>query len=201
MLLDDQTSITSDVATTDCNNQMSPEDHASDILRCHYGTLSMSLQYPISVAQLLCNEGVISVTRLDIVKTTAQSYSEEEAFYLLLKEVHRAVHTNYSNLEVFANVLSKFASNAPYGKAILEDFNKYISLHDTSVHHNVDEVNTSKEVQTSCVEDSEGIINIEIDLGSYTNNLDDLLSNIMTESFEGSQSQFQNLILYLLIPF
>ena len=199
-LLDDQT-IASDVATTDRNNQMSLEDYASDILRCHYGTLSQSLQYPIRIAQLLYKEEVISVTRLDIVKSTAQSYSEEKAFYLLLKEVRRAVHAKYFNLEVFANVLLKFKSNAPYAKAILEDFNKYLSLHDTSVHHNVDEVNTSQEVQTSCVGDSEGIINIEIDLGSYINNLDDLLTNIQTESFEGSQGQFQNLILYLLILF
>ena len=102
---------------------------------------------------------------------------------------------------IFANVLLKFKSNVPYAKAILEDFNKYLSLHDTSVHHNVDEVNTTQEVQTSCVGDSEGIINIEIDLGSYINNLDDLLTNIQTESFEGSQGQFQNLILYLLILF
>ena len=29
---------------------MSHEDHASDILRCHYGTLSQSLQYPVRVA-------------------------------------------------------------------------------------------------------------------------------------------------------
>ena len=198
-LLDDQT-IASDVATTDRNNQMSLEDYASDILRCHYGTLSQSLQYPIRIAQLLYKEGVISMTRLYIVKSTAQSYSEEEAFYLLLKEVRRAVHAKYHNLKVFANVLLKFKSNSPYAKAILEDFNKYLSLHDTSVHHNVDEVSTSHEVQ-SCVGDSEGIINIEIDLGSYINNLDDLLTNIQTESFEGSQGQFQNLILYLLILF
>ena len=180
---------------------MSREDHASDILRCHYGTLSQSLRYPIRVAQLLHKEGVISVTRLDIIKTTAQSYTEEEAVYLLLKEVRRAVHAKYHDLEVFANVLSKFKSNAPYAKSILEDFNKYLSLHDTSVHYNVDEVSTSQEVQTSCVGDNEGIVNIEIDLGSYINNLDDLLTNILTESFEGNQSQFPNLILYLLIPF
>ena len=49
-------------------NHSSLEDHASDILHCHYGTLSQSLQYPIRVAELLCGERFISETTLSFVK-------------------------------------------------------------------------------------------------------------------------------------
>ena len=98
---------------------------ASDILRCHYGTLSQSLQYPIRVAELLCSERVISQTTLFNVKTTAQSRSEKEATYLVLKAVRHAVHVNYHHLEVFVNVLLKFASNVPCANVILKDYGKY----------------------------------------------------------------------------
>ena len=98
---------------------------ASDILRCHYGTLSQSLQYPIRVAELLCGEGVISQTTLFNVKTTAKSHSKKEAAFLVLKAVRHAVHVNYHHLEVFANVLLKFTSNVPCANAILTDCGKY----------------------------------------------------------------------------
>ena len=104
----------------------SHEDQASDILRCHYGTLSQSLQYPVSVARLLCREQVISQTRLTIVKFTAQSFSNEEAIFLLLKAIRRAVHNNYHNLEVFANVLLKVTNNMSCANAILEECSEYI---------------------------------------------------------------------------
>ena len=106
----------------------SHEDQASDILRCHYGTLSQSLQYPVSVARLLHRDQVISQTRLTIMKFTAQSFSDEEAIFLLLKAIRRAVHNNYHNLEVFANVLLKVTNNIPCANAILEKCNEYIFI-------------------------------------------------------------------------
>ena len=62
---------------------------------------------------------------LSNVKTRAQSHSEKEAIFLLLKAVPHAVQTNYHNLEVFASVLLKFTCNVPCAKAILKDYGKY----------------------------------------------------------------------------
>ena len=98
---------------------------ASDILCCHYGTLAQSLQYPISVAQLLYEEGIISDMTLANVKSTAESPSREKALSLLLKAVHHTVHTNYHSLEIFASALLKQTSNVPSGMAILKDYGKY----------------------------------------------------------------------------
>ena len=111
--LDDQvTNVTvQDIAMLSHNAQICLEDYASDILRCHYGTLSQSLQYPIRVAQLLCGERVISKTTFSIMKSTAQSFFEDKPAILLLKAVRHAVHTDYHNLEVFASVLLKFTNN------------------------------------------------------------------------------------------
>ena len=108
------------------SDHKSHEDQASDILRCHYGTLSQSLQYPVIVARLLHRDRVISRTRLTIVKFTAQSFSDEEAIFLLLKAIRRAVRNKYHNLEVFANVLLKVTNNMPCVNAILEDYSEYI---------------------------------------------------------------------------
>ena len=105
--------------------------HASDILRHHYGTLSQSLHYPIRVAEMLCGERVISQATLSMVKTTAESQSEAEALFVLLKAIRHAVHSNYSNLLVFAIVLLKFTSNVPYGNAILKDYGKCTSYSST----------------------------------------------------------------------
>ena len=116
------------VQNTKIKGHSSREDYASDILRGHYGTLSQSLDYPIKVAQLLCGERVISQTMLSDVKIRAQSPSEKEAIFLLLKAVRHAVHTNYHNLEVFASALLKFTCNVPCAKAILKDYSKYIML-------------------------------------------------------------------------
>ena len=98
------------------------EDHASDILRCHYGTLSQSLRYPVRVAQYLYEEGVITKTRLEIIEYTAKS---GKALFVLLQAVRHAVHTNYHNLEVFASVLLKQTSNVPCANAIIQDCREY----------------------------------------------------------------------------
>ena len=104
------------------------EDRASDILRCHYGNLSQTLQYPVRVAELLCGERVISETTLSVVKNKQRSQLEEKAIIVLLHAVRHAVHSNYSNLPVFASVLLKFTSNVPCAKAILKDCGKYIMV-------------------------------------------------------------------------
>ena len=101
------------------------EDHASDILRCHYGSLSQSLRYPVRVAQYLYGEGVISKARFAIVKYTAKSLSTRKALFILLRAVRHAVHTNYHHLMIFASVLLKFKSDVPCGNAILKDCGKY----------------------------------------------------------------------------
>ena len=103
----------------------SHEDHASDILRCHYGTLSQSLRYPVRVAHDLYGEGVITKTRLAIIKYTAKSPSTTKALSVLLQAVRHAVHTNYRNLEVFASVLLKKTSNVPCANAIIQDCCEY----------------------------------------------------------------------------
>ena len=97
----------------------SHEDHASDMLRCHYGTLSQSLQYPVRVVQLLHEEGVISESILDRIETCKQPVT------LLLNTVRKVVHNNYKNLKVFANVLQKSVDNIQLGDAIVKDYGKY----------------------------------------------------------------------------
>ena len=92
---------------------------ASDILRCHYGTLSQCLKCPVRVAQLLHNEGVIPNEVLGNIQ------DEENAIGLLLQAVRHAVHTNYHNLEVFASVLLKQTSNVPCANAIIQDCREY----------------------------------------------------------------------------
>ena len=67
---DDQTT-SNIVQETPMTSHISHEDHASDILRCHYGTLSQSHQYPVRVAQNLWEEEVITKTRVEIIKYTA----------------------------------------------------------------------------------------------------------------------------------
>ena len=93
---------------------------ASDILRCHYGTLSQCLKYPVRIAQLLHDEGVIPN---EVLKLCSQS--EENALFVLLQAVRHAVHTNYHNLEVFASVLLKQTSNVPCANAIIQDCREY----------------------------------------------------------------------------
>ena len=101
------------------------EDHASDILRSHYGTLSLSLQQPIRIAELLCGERVISETTLSIVKNRQCSQSEEKAMLVVFKAVRHAVHTNYQNLILFAGVLVKISSNVRCAKDILMSCREY----------------------------------------------------------------------------
>ena len=66
-----------------------------------------------------------------MVKTTAESQSEVEALFVLLKAIRHAVHSNYSNLLVFASVLLKFTSNVPCANAILKDYGKCTSYSST----------------------------------------------------------------------
>ena len=125
---EDQSIVNVQKGATICHSDhISLEDHASDILRCHYGTLSQSLRYPIRVAQLLHEEEVILQTRLTIVKFTAESFTGEEAIFLLLKAICCAVHSNYYNLKMFISILLQFSENVPCTNAILKDYGKYMS--------------------------------------------------------------------------
>ena len=124
---DDQTT-SSTVQEVAMTSHSSCEDHASDILRYHYGTLSQSLRYPVRVAHYLYGEEVITKTRLAIIKYTAKSLSTSKALFMLLGAVRHAVHTNYHHLMIFASVLLKFTSNVPWANAILEDCGKYIIM-------------------------------------------------------------------------
>ena len=94
-------------------------------MRCHYGTLSQCLKYPVRVAQLLHDEGVISNEVLANIQDELHSQSEENALFVLLQGVRDAVHTNYHNLEVFASVLLKQTSNVPCANAIIQDCREY----------------------------------------------------------------------------
>ena len=92
------------------------EDHASDILRCHYGALSQSLRCPIQIAQFLYSEKIISETEVVSVETCNQSVM------VLLKAVRYAVHTKYQNLMVFASVLQRFTDNFKLGDSIMKEY-------------------------------------------------------------------------------
>ena len=102
---------------------MSHEDQTSDILRYHYGSLSQSLYYTSYVAQMLCGEKVISEETLKAVEVIERSESERRT--VLLKAVRHAVHNNYHNLEVFANVLRiTTIENAQVAGLIFNDYSK-----------------------------------------------------------------------------
>ena len=111
---EDQTTI-ANVQEVVMTGHSSCEDHASDILRCHYGTLSQCLQYPVQIAELLHGEGVISDDTLTISTQPLMS---------LLKAVRGAVHSNYHNLKVFASVLQRFTDNIQLGDVIMNDYSK-----------------------------------------------------------------------------
>ena len=42
----------------------------------------------------------------------------------LLKAVRGAVHSNYHNLKVFANILQRFTDNIQLGDVIMNDYSK-----------------------------------------------------------------------------
>ena len=121
-------------AITDHSDQMSHEDRASNILRCHYSTLSQSLRYPVRIAQLLSGEEIISAMNYITVRYYAESPCEsEKATPFLLLRIRHAVHTYYKNLELFARVMIKCDSNIPYANAILKDCGKYMTYSVTLV--------------------------------------------------------------------
>ena len=124
---DDQTTV-ANVQEVVMTSYSSHEDHASDILRCHYGTLSQSLQNPIGIAELLYVERVISETTLSFAKNKQHSQSEEKAIMVLLQAVRHAVYTNYHHLMIFASVLLKFTSTVPCANAILKDCGEYVHV-------------------------------------------------------------------------
>ena len=99
-----------------------PEQCASDILRCHYATLSQSLHDPISIGWLLCDQDptIISEETLSSLEHSSQSQSVIKG--VLLKSLRRAVHINHHILEVFASILKRFTENVPLGNAIFNDY-------------------------------------------------------------------------------
>ena len=111
------------------SDQISPEQCASDILCCHYATLSQSLRDPIRVAQLLCHEDstIISDDILTSIETIGRS-EESEIGTVLLKAVRRAVRVSHRNLEVFASVLKRFPKNVPLANAILTDYSRLFTV-------------------------------------------------------------------------
>ena len=115
-------------------DQFSPEECASNILRCHYAALCQSLHDPVGVGRLLHFEDskIISEQTLTNLESTGQSESERRI--VLLRAVRCAVHTKYNKLEVFAGVLLKFSINVPFANAILKDYSKSLQGSFTIVH-------------------------------------------------------------------
>ena len=163
---------------------------ARDILRCHYGVLSQSLQYPIRVSHQLYQEGVISMRTLNNIKSTAQSFSEEKATSLLLQAVRHAVHINYHDLEVFASVLLKFNSNVPCAKAILRDCGKYV-IYSVTLYCYVYEIIIEKAFPNDDIPEVHSSSSIgEISEGktTYLQLLDNLLTHIASVSVNSSST-------------
>ena len=104
------------------NNEINQKDHASDVLRCHYGSLSQSLQHPIPIAQLLCTEKVISERIITSIEDQSRSLSEKRT--VLLQSIRIAVNTDHHNLEMFVGALLKFTENVPLANAIKADYSK-----------------------------------------------------------------------------
>ena len=103
-------------------DQSTPEQCASDILRCHYAILSQSLHDPISIGCLLCDQDPTIISEETLSSLEHSSQSESVIKGVLLKLLCRAVHINHHNLEVFASVLKRFTENVPLGNAIFNDY-------------------------------------------------------------------------------
>ena len=103
-----------------CNYQQS----ASEILRCHYATLSKSLYDPISVGWLLCEQDPMIISEETLSSTESTKKCESERRIVLLRAVRCAVRSNSNNLEVFVSVLLKFTENVVIAKAILNDYSE-----------------------------------------------------------------------------
>ena len=101
-------------------SQTNPQDSASNILRNHYGNLSLCLHNLNSVAQILWEEKVISDSTLSIINGVGRSQSEIKG--VLFKAIRGAVHSNHHNLLVFANVLNSTTENMTFGYTILKDY-------------------------------------------------------------------------------
>ena len=97
-----------------------PENSASDILRCHYKTLSQYLPHLINVAQLLCEEKVITDETLSLVQDDGQSESDKRT--VLLRAIRHAIRMSNDNLAKFASVLNRFTENVQVGIAIFNDY-------------------------------------------------------------------------------
>ena len=95
------------------------EDKASDILLSHYGTLSQHLHHPINVAQLLCEEKIITETMLSQILDSGQSESRRR---ILLSAICGAVHKNPHHLAIFVSVLKRFTENVPVANIIFNDY-------------------------------------------------------------------------------
>ena len=103
-----------------CSYQQS----ASDILCCHYATLSKSLHDPISVGWLLCEQDPTIISEETLTSTESIRKCESERRVVLLRAVRCAVRSSSNNLEVFVSVLLKFSENVSLAKAILNDYSK-----------------------------------------------------------------------------
>ena len=112
-----------DSVQEDESSQISIENCVYNILRCHYGTISQSLQDLVSVARLLYGEKIIPEETLAAVESTKLLEIEKTA--VLLKSIRAAVHTNYHSLLVFGSVLQKFIDNLSLGKSLINDYGKY----------------------------------------------------------------------------
>ena len=106
------------------SNQISPEQCASDILCCHYASLSRSLHDPVAVGRFLHFEDSIMISEQTLTNLESTGQSESERRIVLLRAVRYAVRTKYNKLEVFVNVLLKFSINVPLANAILKDYSK-----------------------------------------------------------------------------
>ena len=104
------------------STNISPEQYASDILRCHYVILSQSLYDPISVGWLLCDQDPTIISEETLSSLEHSSQSESVIKGVLLKSLRHAVRINHHNLEVFASVLKRFTENVPLGNAIFNDY-------------------------------------------------------------------------------
>ena len=119
---DKEISIAPNETVTDHSSIISPEQCASDILRCHYATLSQFLHDPISIGWLLCDQDPTIISEETLSSLEHSSQSESVIKGVLLKSLRRAVHINHHNLEVFASILKRFTKNISLGDAIFNDY-------------------------------------------------------------------------------
>ena len=100
-------------------------NEAIDIFEINYDELSQALISPVLVSQLLYSRRYINEETLDKIEALEGLLDVKN---VLLTAIHKAVSSDYNNLEKLARILCEFKETTLIGSKILNDYGKKIVL-------------------------------------------------------------------------